>query len=180
MSIKPGKSIESRLPSGLRFHHRGSYIEIVYVWRDWTILFTTGFIVFWDNQIYSMIISSANFNVIKIIFVCVSVGFNYYVLAKWLNKTYIFVSPVEMVIQHKPIPWTGNRELQVSKIKNLYIKKKIERCENSISVFYKIYANTKKGKKIELISYLKTNKQALFIKQEVEKYLNIETVKDEI
>ena len=101
-------------------------------------------------------------------------GVNGYVVAGWMNRTHILVSREKSAVRHGPIPWIGNKQLEVSNLKQLYAKENRSQSDGDTSKLYEVHAITHNDLNIKLVSGLKTSEQALYIEQEVEKYLGIE------
>ena len=101
-------------------------------------------------------------------------GIAYTALAGWLNRTRITVDQGRISVRHGPLPWLGNKDLDGSTMKQLYSKEKISRGRNSTSVTYEVHAITTNGRNEKLLSGLETSEQALYIEQEIERYLRIE------
>ncbi len=179
--------VELGLPETLKFYHRGSYIEIVRRWWSWKILFFTGFVIVWDSFLvnwYVMIGGETSLIVIlyPLLHVAVGVSLTYCVVASWLNKTHIHVGAGKMAVQHKPVPWFGNKELSTYDVKQLYSKEETSGSRKGKTVSYEVHLITHSGRNIKLIGGLDSSEQAFYIEQEIEKYLNIEDapVKGEI
>lgn len=175
------KKIKIGLPDKLELFHRGSYIEIVRKWFGWQIVLMTVFAMFWDGFLfiwYSKVGESGEAMAIyfPLMHVAVGIGLTYYVVAGWFNRTHIFVSHGKIAVHHRPILWWGNKELESSNLKQLYVKEKISQSRNSTSVTYEVHAITHNGRNIKLVTGLETSEQALYIEQEIEKYLGIEDI----
>lgn len=181
-----GERIELGLPDKLRLFDHGTYIEIVRKWFGWKIVFITAFAIFWDGFLF-MWYSKLDENtelmafLFPLLHVGVGIGITYYAVAGWFNRTHIYVSGAKIAVRHRPIPWLGNKELDALNLKQLYTKEKVSDSNNGSSVSYDIHAITHSGENIKLVSGLETSEQALYIEQEIEKYLRIEdaTVKGE-
>lgn len=77
-------------------------------------------------------------------------------------------------INHKPMPWFGSKRLAASDIVQLYAKEKISKNRNSTSVRYEVHVILKNNTNMKLLGGLENSAQALYIEQEIEKYLGIE------
>lgn len=169
------KKVTLGLPDKLEIFHRGSSLAMVRKWFGWRVVCTAAFTLFWWNVSPGTqepaLIDAALLHVV------VGIGLTYYVVAGWLNRTYILVKRDKITVRHAPLPWVGNKELESSMLKQLYA---IETYYNNY-VTCAIHAITQQGRDIALIRNL-TREQALYIEQEVEEYLGIEDlpVKGEI
>jgi hypothetical protein len=175
------KKIEIGLPDKLELFHRGSNIEIVRTWFGWQILLMTGFAIFWDGFLFNWYSkvdkSDAAMAYFPLLHVAVGIGLTYYVVAGWFNRTHVRVGLGKIAVRHRPIPWFGNKELEGSNLKQLYAKEKLSYSRNSTSATYEVHAITHNGQNIKLVGGLETSEQALYIEQEIEKYLGIEDIR---
>lgn len=181
------ESIEIGLPDKMVFEDHGHFIGITRRWFGLKIIFLTFFVIVWNGFLfswYSTAIKSQDMMTIlfPLIHVAVGIGLTYYVIAGYLNKTYIRVDNSSIVIKHAPIPFFGNKTLSSSGIKQLYSKEKIRHSREGRSVSYEVHVITYDRKNVKLLSGLESSEQALFIEQEIEKFLKIEdkTVKGEL
>ena len=163
----------------MNIQHHNNYMQIDRKWFGLNIAFMSVFAIIWNGfifNIYSGMEPDAELSqkLLPLPFVAIGIGITYYAIAGWFNKTSIFVSRDAVEIQHKPIPWIGNKRLLVNNIKQLYTKEKISQNQNGTSVTYEVHVIVFNGKIIKLVSGLESSEQALFIEQEIEKYLKIE------
>ena len=175
------KKIELGLPDKLELHHRGSAMEIVRKWFGWRIVLATAFAVFWDGFLfiwYSNADDGAEPMVayLPLLHVAVGIGLTYCAVAGWFNRTHILVSRAKIAVRHGPLPWVGNAELEVSNLKQLYVKEKHMQYNRTTSTTYEVHAITHNGRTIRLVRGLETSEQAFYVEQEIEKYVGIEDV----
>jgi hypothetical protein len=106
--------------------------------------------------------------------------FVYATLALFLNRTVIKATSEFITVRHGPLPWWGNRSLPLDELEGLYCYKHTRK--DSVSVWYSVNALTKGAKKVELVTDLHKVAEALFIKQELERWLKIDDggVRDEV
>lgn len=105
-----------------------------------------------------------------------AVGISYYTLTTWLNKTHIFVSKSAIEVKSKPLPWFGNRRLETKNVKQLYSKEVISTSTSSNrSSSYDLQVISFDEDEIILLN-VEESGQALFIEQQIEKYLGIENL----
>ena len=178
MNTRTRDSIELGLPDKVELHHRGSYIEIVRKWFGWQIVFLTGFAVFWNGLLFKWYTSIPDeVDLMAVLFplmhVAVGVGLTYYVLAGWFNRTHIFVNHGKIAVRHRPIPWFGNKEIAASNLQQLYAKEKVSHSNSGTTVRYEVHAITHRGRDAKIVGGLESSEQALFIEQQIEKYLHI-------
>jgi len=174
--------IEIGLHDKMELYHRSSYIEIVRIWFGRKVIFMTAFAIFWDGFLfmwYSKVDEWTNpmgFYYFPLIHVAVGIGLTYYVVAGWLNRTHILIGQGKIAVRHRPVPWIGEKTLEAADLRQLYAKDKVSHSRNDTSVTYEVRAVTRSGRNIELVSGLESSEQAVYIEQEIEKYLNIEDI----
>jgi hypothetical protein len=122
------------------------------------------------------------FFLFPLVHVAVGMGLTYYVLTGYFNKTRIDVDLNAITIRHEPLPFWGNKKVSSKKIVQLYCKKDDALGARNGYRAFAVHAITSERRNIKLLSGLDNSEQALFIEQEIEKFLNIEDkrVKGEI
>lgn len=174
-------------PNNFQLERSAEGLCIVRKWFTPSIIFLTFFCLFWNGfmAVWFYIAFKQKIYVMALfgsLHGAIGLGLLYTVLAGYLNKTYIRISYNSLTITHRPLPFLGQKNLTKQDLKQLYSKETIPHGENSNSSSFSVQAITKSGKIIELVSGLPTSEEALFIEQEVEKYLKIddEPVRGEI
>jgi hypothetical protein len=180
------------VPEKIQISKNFQHLRIVRKWFGFKFVFLTLFVIVWDAFLvnwYAMAFSSSlqsGFDLMFVFFplihVAVGIGLTYYVLTGYLNKTFIDVTANSITIKHVPLPFWGNKKVSSKTVIQLYCKKDdFLGARNGYRAFA-VHAITSERKNIKLLSGLDTSEQALFIEQEIEKFLNIEDkpVKGEI
>ncbi len=184
--------IELRVPHKIVIFEHEHFIELYKKWFGREIISTTFLVIIWDGfSIFWYLNWSSEHIIIAILFPLAGIGLTYYVIAVYLNKTYIRVDNSRITIKHVPIPFFGNKSLNSSDIKALFCKKKnghsgyvdcipVPTYVPSRNYSYEIYATTNANEYIKLLSGIEFDFQALFIIKKMEKFLQIEdkTVND--
>ena len=172
------------VPEKMQISKNFQHLRIVRKWFDYKFVLLTLFVIFWDAFLvnwYAMAFSSSfqsafdlMFFLFPLIHVAVGIGLTYYVLTGYLNRTLIDVDANSITIKHEPLPFWGNKKVSSKAVVQLYCKKDdFLGARNRYHVFA-VHAITRERKNITLLSGLDTSEQALFIEQEIEKFLNIE------
>ena len=104
-------------------------------------------------------------------FVAVGLLLVYATLAGLLNRTVIKAGSEFIIVRHGPVPWWGNRRRRIAELERLYCEKDTDPETEGWTHVYGVYALTKEAGKVDLITDL-DSAEALFIKQELERWLN--------
>jgi hypothetical protein len=170
------------LPDNMEMQKFDSYIQISRKWFGWQAIFLVVFAIIWNAFLFSFYKDLGKnadtlTKLLPLIHVAAGIGISYYAIASLFNVSTIFVSKDTLEISHKPIPWLGNKRLKSAELKQIYVKEKIKRNNNNTSVTYEVRAILLNGKSIKIISGLPNSEQALYVEQEIERYIGIEDVK---
>ncbi|MBU2880934.1 hypothetical protein KO525_15755 [Psychrosphaera sp. B3R10] len=168
--------VELGLPDKMDIKRQYNAMTITRKWFGWQVIFLTVFAVVWNGIIFNNYLSVEAYSELPWIHIIAGIAVTYYAITGWCNVTNIHVTKQQIQISHKPLPWIGNKTIDSHDIKQLYVKEKTSRNRNhnSYSVSYEVHTITNSGKVTRLLSGLSTSEQALFVEQEIEKYLGIE------
>lgn len=97
----------------------------------------------------------------------------YATLAGLLNRTVVKVTSEFLTVRHGPVPWFGNRRMRVDELERLSCDTDTGPEKHGWRYVYGVNALTKGASKVDLITEL-DSAQALFIKQELERWLSID------
>jgi hypothetical protein len=175
------ESTEIGIPDNIKVSKDFQHLHIAIKWFGFKFIVLTLIAVVWDTSLinwYSMG-SSPFYPCILFPFfhIAVGVGLTYYTLAGYLNKTYIDVDFNSITVQYKPLPLWGNKKVSTQTIEQLHYEwDDFWGIPNNRSGyhFYAVSATTKERRVTKLVRGLDNSEQALFIKQEIEKFLNID------
>jgi hypothetical protein len=94
----------------------------------------------------------------------------YATLAGLLNRTVITVTSERLTVWHGPVPWWGNRKLPLDELERLSCHKDTAPESQGGTYVYGVKVLTKGAGEVDFITDL-DSAQALFVKQEVERWL---------
>jgi hypothetical protein len=176
VSVLPRETIG--MPAGIELLYVENGMQIVRRWFSPRLIFLTLFCLFWDGFMvvwFSIAISQGQWAMAAFgsIHGMIGVGLTYFVIAGYINKTYITVAYESLTVQHKPLPFSGGKTIKSSDLKQLYSKELIHHGRGKTSYSYEVQAITHSDTTVKLLSGLETSEQALFIEHEIEKYLGI-------
>ena len=168
------------LPKNMQFIDHEKYLEIVRIWRRWETLFVAGFtVLFWwvmlSNFLEKGSFGGSGEGFTPLLFLAVGVGLNYYVLASFFNKTYIFANESKIEVRHRPFPWLGNRKVDAKDIVQLYVKEVVHRRGRGRTYTdFQLRAIVHSGKEIKMLSGVPDADQAKFVEEKLKALLHIE------
>ncbi len=102
----------------------------------------------------------------------------YITLAGFLNATVITVRQGYLTVVHVPLPWFQPPPLHTADIAQFFVRRQVVVYTEGfimreIHSVYEVWAQLRQGREVQLIRYLGTPEQALFIEQELEMFLGI-------
>ena len=170
--------IEVDMPKHFKVNKTATELTITWSWFTYINLFLTFFAVIWNGFMigwYTIAIAMevwamAAFGVIHL---GVGVFLIYKVLTGYINKTVMKVTPHGIAIKHGPIPAAGNITLAVGNIKQLYCVERVSRGKNGSTITYQLNAITDERREMPLIKDLTNSRQARYLEQTIEDFLNI-------
>jgi len=183
---------EIGIPDKIHVDKNFQHLHIVRKWFGFKFVLLTLVVIAWDAFLINWYASAfaspfqdafdLMFVLFPLVHVAVGIGLTYYTLAGYLNRTFIDVDFNSITIRHAPIPFLGNKKIPSKTIRQLYCKRDDFPGGHRTNRAFAVHAITSERRNIKLLSGLDTSEQALFIEQEIEKFLNIEDkpVKGEI
>ena len=145
------ETMDIGLPAGIEVNNTSMGLEIIRRWFSFKFIPLTIFAVIWDGFLivfYSRVLQINDTMPLffSIAHFAVGIGLTYYVIAGYLNKTYIQVNNSNLIIYHSPIPFIGHRDIRSDKIVQLYSKEHISRGRNSQRISYAVHVILKNRK----------------------------------
>ncbi len=179
----PKKRTEVAMPENVEVLQLRNELDISFTW--WVPhkkpAFLIFFTLFW-NSIVSIFVVVALVTGEWLMLAGISIhltiglGLVYYLLCKYFNKTTFRVTRNYLTTEHSPfpVPFYGAKDVEVSEIDQLYSKEYVAATQNNRPIHaYAVYLITKSGKEVKVLKGLDTPQQALYIEQEVEKFLGL-------
>lgn len=172
------RKLDIARPQKLIIEHTGAEIVLRWRWRSPKFYLLTVFALFWNGFLivwFSMALSMGAWEMAAFgsIHAAVGIGLLYYVLAGFVNTTEVRVGMGTLRIRHGPLPWPGNRQLDAALIAQVYCKENRHRSKNGVYYSYSVHAQTSTGTHEKLLSRLEDTETALYVEQEVERFLGI-------
>ena len=175
------EKFESYLPDRIEVLDYGSHIEITRRWLGWHVPILTVLTVLWFVALFgdkSWLTSSDAFiqfasAMVSLAFGAVGIAVSYFILASFFNRTIISVSRELVSVRHGPLPWIGRQGIKVSNIKRLGVQTGPDDAERHAHRYYTVNIMTSDNRNIRILSGLNSREQALYIEQQIEKYLRV-------
>jgi hypothetical protein len=154
-------------------------LNITYRWWSVKYIFLFVFCIAWDSFLifwYSMATKGAP--LIMILFpvghVAVGIGLTYYTIAGFVNRTVINVNRQWLSVTHGPIPWYGNKRIDIPQVIQLFAEEvRSQNNRSGMSFSYQLNTLLRDNSKLKLLAGLPSPDIALFVEQNIEDYLNI-------
>jgi len=168
------------MPNGFTIHEGDSTLTIERKWFSFTHIVLIVFGVIWNCMIWFIFVPNFSeiggaFSLFLLPFIAAGIGLIYVAIAGFFNTTTISVNDAELNISHAPIPFPG-KQVASGNIEQLYTRRKVSRSKNGTSVSYQLRVMLRDGTERLLIQSLEKPEQAIFIEQEIERFLNIEDI----
>ncbi|GJM35165.1 MAG: hypothetical protein DHS20C18_41660 [Saprospiraceae bacterium] len=178
------KRQEVLLPVGIESFQTNFELDFEINWRKTSkgLGFFLFFTLFWNGIVGIFVVAglaTGQYGMLLgiSIHLLIGIGLLYYVLATMLNTTYITVGHRELTVEHRPLrfPFYPNRYLPISDIEQVFIERYVaSKSNNSPNFAFRVKLIDRNKKRIDLIKGLKHPDQALYIEQEIEKFLKIQ------
>ena len=173
--------LEVPLPKGITVEREGYELAITRRWMSPKYFLLIFFCLIWDGFLcfwYSIALAGGAWIMAVFALGHTAIGalITYSTIAGFVNSTLIRVGSGALAVRHGPLPWSGNKQLDSSGITQIYCKERIQRGRNSTTTTYEVHAATNGGVQAKLVDGLDSDDQALYLEQEIERFLSIKDV----
>jgi len=165
-------------PAAVTIQKDGGDIKLVWRWYSPKYIFLAFFCMAWDGFLifwYSMALTTDApwiMCVFPIAHLAVGVGLTYSTLAGFLNRSTLRLNRKMLIVQHDPLPWTGEAKVPVADLEQLYCKS-VRSSDKNNTISYQLCAVLKDGREIKLLSGLEAPEVGIFMEQQIERLLKI-------
>lgn len=172
------RQINIPTPQGIEVDNIRGELNITRRWFSWKYVAMAVFALFWNGFMivwHAISLSGGVWfmSLFGLIHTGVGLWLIYYVLGGFLNSTRISIGLGGLQIRHGPIPFPGNKSVDVANIEQLYCKDRLHRGKNSQYYTYEVHLITKSGEHDKLLTGLDKEEHALYVEQEIERFLGI-------
>lgn len=169
------------MPKGITVQDTEMGLAITYRWFNLTTIglivfavFWNGFMLFWHTM--ALMTSAYMMSLFGLLHTAVGIFVGYIALAGIFNTTTITADRETLSIRHGPLPWPGNRQVPVHTLTQIYCQENISHTRNGTQYSYELAAILQDAGRQKLVGKFNTPLQALYIEQELERYLGIQDV----
>ncbi len=149
-------------------------------WLGPTHFFMLFFAVFWDGFLvfwYQTALDSGDADPVALLFpllhVAAGVYITYIAITGFLNRTTITVAEGRLKVAHGPLPWPGNLDLDASRLRQLFVRRKSYRTKGGGERSTYAVAADMNGTALDILRSLSNVDEARFIEQTIETHLGI-------
>jgi len=174
----PAPQLDVPLPDRFVVERQGGALQITWRWFTPVAfvfaafgLFWSLFVCFWIGMVLAAGVGS--FALFGAIHAAVGVFLIYTAIAMFVNSSHVDASYGSLSVRHGPLPWPGSRTLPTASIRQIYGVERVRRSRRSTSTVYDLQAITAEGGGVTLIKSLQSVEQALFLEQQLERFLGI-------
>ncbi|MCO6454320.1 MAG: hypothetical protein J5I93_03305 [Pirellulaceae bacterium] len=167
------------MPRGIQMQDLGSALEISRRWFTPVAFFMLFFCIFWNGFMvvwHTIALSQGIWfmSAFGLLHTAVGLGVLYWTLSLFLNTTYIRVGNGMIEVKTTPLPtWGGNKWLSADDLTQFYCHEQVSHNKNGTTRTYDILAVRRDNVREKLLTGLSDAEQALFIEQELERFLGI-------
>jgi hypothetical protein len=170
---------EVAMPKGFKVKNVGNTWQISWRWFRWMHVGLAAWCVFWDGFLivwYALSLGPRMWPMAlcPTLHTIIGIATTYYTLAGFLNRTIVKIGNGRLEIWHYPLPWWGEKRLRTSDVEQFYCKKNVSSSSDGTTWSYEVYAMLHHGLREKLVTGLNEPEQALYIEQELERFLYIQ------
>ena len=179
-----GGGSDRSAPQGLRLEQRGNRLTIVRRWVGPAFLVLAFFCLVWNVLlvVWSVLAfregTPVLYKVGAVLQALAGIGITYLTMAGLLNKTNISMDAERLTVRHGPIPWPGSCEVNIVEVERVDCRERAIRGrrggrEITVGYRYAVFAYTRDGRAVKLVSHLTVRDQAQFIQEQIESRLQL-------
>lgn len=173
---------EVLLPPGIEAYSTPGEVDMVISWRQSNSSFMTLFTILWNTFLIPFVYIAFTSGDIRVllgisIHLIIGLGLLYNMIANFINTTEVNVDRQRLLIEHQPLhfPFYKEHHVPTSDIRQVFIKKYVASKTNGMPNFaFSVNVELDSKRTIQLVRGLKHPDQAMYIEQQVERFLEIE------
>jgi len=161
-------------PDGLQIIRRKDKLQITRRWAQKgaaLTMLTVGLV--WNGITVILLVGNQSLLLLGLLFLALGLLVLYFALVALVNQLIITASPQWLTIENRPLPAWGNKQIQASRISQLYVQQIKHKSKNSVSFSYALNAVTTDGDHQPLAFGLEKAPHAFELEREIEQFLSI-------
>lgn len=170
------------LPPGIEAYETAEEVDMVISWRQSGSSFLTFFTIVWNGFLIPFIVIAVTTGAWQMllgisIHLLVGIGLLYNMIARFVNTTHVNVDRYRLLVDHRPLrmPFYKDRNISVSEIKQVFVEKYVSSKTNGRPNFaFRVSVALNSQRTVQLIRGLKHPDMAVYVEQQVERFLEIE------
>jgi hypothetical protein len=171
---------EVAMPKGFKVKNEDDTWQVSWRWFGWGYVLLAVWCMFWDGFLvvwYGLSLAAGMWlmALFPTLHAIIGIAMTYYTLAGFLDRTTVKIGNDRLEIWHHPLPWWGEKRFQTSDIEQFYCKENLSHSSDyGTSRSYEVYVIFRHDLRKKLITGLNEPEQALYIEQELERFLYIQ------
>ena len=161
------------IPKEVKVFNDQQNFLIAYRWFTYRAPVRTVFVIIWDYFFVYKLHYSETPLIFLLPYIFIGIWITYANIATYINKTYVKINQSSLSIRHAPIPWLGNKTLNTRDIEKVYSEMTLIGGK-SPQLLYSVCIVLKNKDNIKLISRMVHDAAAVFITQEIKRYLGLD------
>ena len=161
------------MPPGFSVSGGGQHFAVSWTWRSASSMVLLGVACFWNVIVFRHFIADG-FDLVRLAFMVIGLGFLYRGIAGVVNATTISADEKWLKVHHSPLPWFPAPTIDSSSIEQLFVSEGFtETRDGNKTPYYILNAVLRDNSFKQLSNSLPTIEPALFLEQEFERTLRI-------
>ncbi|HNC97967.1 MAG TPA: hypothetical protein PKW90_17690 [Myxococcota bacterium] len=179
MRLDGGRPASLPVPQPPRFTAEpGIDLQVTWPWSRTKGAILLGFSVFWDAALILFVVVGAERGLLAFLpFLSLHILAGLYIfymgLAHLLNHSRLSMDNGLLRVQHRPLWWPGQTNLETSAIDQLYVMERVHNSKNSRSYSYELMALRTDGIATSVVRNLESVEEGRFLEQQIESRLGI-------
>jgi hypothetical protein len=167
-----------RVPSNITCEPCDDGVTLTERWFSWLAVVQVPFCVALDGLLllgYLLVPKESAWFLVQLLLlpgVLLGLLATYWTVAKLVNRTVVRVAPEQLLVRHGPLPWPGNRTIELSNVKQFDCRKAVSRnYRGDVWVTYTLVAVLQSGRELELLWRIGSPEAAHVLEYETRQWL---------
>lgn len=162
------------MPAGQGVAYERRWFSFMFIFMIFFCAVWNGFLLFWYLTAWGA--GMAVMLLFPLLHVAVGLGITYYTICGFVNRTRVTLDRDRLTVRHGPLPWPGNRDVPISRIRQLYTEQQVHSSRNGTHLTYRLSAVMDDGSSLKLLSGIDSAEVPRYLEQELESRMGIVNV----